>query len=703
MFKTAGGFRSAARVTSALALSLSALPCSATAAADPVPRDSVALDAVVVTADRRDSFGADFVQAGAFRDARVRDTPLTVTILPRELLDAQQARSIFDAVRNTAGVSQAQINTVIYSNLAIRGIQVDNATNFRLNGVLPIFNFVDMPLEDKDRVEILKGAGGLYYGFATPSGIVNLVTKRPTAKPLTAVELFGDSHGGVGGAVDLSRPLGDTAGLRINAGASTLKTGIERTSGHRHFISAALDWKPTDKLTLELDGQYVFKTVTEPTEFALPAAVGGVIAVPPLQASSKNLGADWMQARGWETNVLAKARYDISPAWSASFSAGQSYMKRDRAYSSFSAYSLATGSGTLGVAMTHGNDYRSTIYRADLAGAVQTGPIEHQLLIGVSQNVRDTNIPTAVRYSFAQNLYSPVAIPERPNPARIIANPSRAKDAGVFVFDRATYNGWLQATIGYRKADYSDISRTSVYKAKPGAWSYGLMIKPARWASLYGNYIEGLESGGAAQQIAANAGETLPAALSKQKEFGVKIEPLPGFLLTAAHFDIDRASSYINSANYFVQDGRANYKGFEFSASGEVTRDLSISLSAVSLDAKQVSGAASVVGKQIENTAKTSGSVFAEYRVRALGGLKVSAGLFRVGSRAVNALNQAFVPGYTTLDLGASYQVAIAGRPTTFRVYGQNVAGKRYWAATGSSLAAQGAPSSVKLSVSTAF
>lgn len=703
MFRTAGGIRGGAWVTSALVLSLSALTSPATAAEDANQRDSVALDAVVVTADRRDSFGADFVQAGAFRDARVRDTPLTVTILPRELLDAQQARSVFDAVRNTAGVSQAQINTVIYSNLAIRGIQVDNATNFRLNGVLPIFNFVDMPLEDKDRVEVLKGAGGLYYGFATPSGIVNLVTKRPTATPLAAVELFGNSHGGVGGAIDFSRPLGQTAGLRINAGGSTIETGIKRTKGHRYFASAALDWKPTDKLTVELDGQYIFKTIAEPTEFVLPAAVGGVVAVPPLQASSKNLGADWMQARGWETNVLAKARYDFSPAWSASFSAGQSYMKRDRAYSSFSGYNLATGAGVLGVAMTHGNDYRSTIYRADLAGAVQTGPIEHQLLIGVSQNIRDTHIPTAVRYSFAQNLYSPSAIPERPNPPRIIANPSRVRDTGVFVFDRATYKGWLQATLGYRKADYGDVSRTSAYKAKPGAWSYGLMVKPAKWASLYGNYIEGLESGGTAQQIAANAGETLPAALSKQKEFGIKIEPVAGFLLTAAHFDIDRASSYINSANYFVQDGRANYKGVEFSASGEITRDLSISLSAVSLDAKQVSGAASVVGKRIENTAKTSGSVFAEYRIRALDGLKVSAGLFRVGPRAVNALNQAFVPGYTTLDLGASYQVAMASRPMTFRVYGENVTGRRYWAATGSSLAAQGAPSSVKFSVSTVF
>jgi iron complex outermembrane receptor protein len=357
VFNKAVGVRRGAWASSALVLTLTALASPARAAdavADPTQRDSVALDAVVVTADRRDSFGADFVQAGAFRDARVRDTPLTVTILPRALLDAQQARSVFDAVRNTAGVSQAQINTVIFSNLAIRGIQVDNVTNYRLNGVLPIINFVDMPLEDKDRVEILKGAGGLYYGFATPSGIVNLVTKRPTAGPLTAVDLFGDSRGGVGGAIDISRPLGETAGVRVNAGGANLETGIDRTRGHRYFMSTALDWKPTDKLTIELDGEYIYKTVTEPTEFVLPAAVGGVIMPPPLQASSKNLGADWMQAKGWEANVLAKARYDFSSAWSASFSAGQSYLRRDRAYSSFSGYDLATGAGTLGVAMTHG-------------------------------------------------------------------------------------------------------------------------------------------------------------------------------------------------------------------------------------------------------------------------------------------------------------------------------------------------------------
>src|SRR5690348_1812755 len=91
-------------------------------------------EAIVVTADRRNSFGQDYLQAGAFRDSRIIDTPLTVSVISRDVLDAQQAQTIMDAAKNTAGVSQSQINSTIYSNLSIRGIPVDNFTNYRLNG-----------------------------------------------------------------------------------------------------------------------------------------------------------------------------------------------------------------------------------------------------------------------------------------------------------------------------------------------------------------------------------------------------------------------------------------------------------------------------------------------------------------------------------------------------------------------------------------
>ena len=42
------------------------------------------------------------------------------------------------------------------------------------NGTLPLNNLIEMPLEDKERVEALKGSSALYYGFSAPSGIVPL-------------------------------------------------------------------------------------------------------------------------------------------------------------------------------------------------------------------------------------------------------------------------------------------------------------------------------------------------------------------------------------------------------------------------------------------------------------------------------------------------------------------------------------------------
>lgn len=666
------------------------------------PKGPVVLTEIVITSDRKDSFGADFVQAGTFRNARAIDTPLTVAVVPKALLNAEQAQSILDAARNTAGVTSAQINNVIYSNLAIRGVPADNTTNYRLNGVLPIMNFIDMPLEDKDRVEVLKGASGLFYGFATPAGIVNLVTKRPTQGRFAQVSVFGNDFDDVGGSVDLNAS-GAASGIRLNGAVESLQNGIDRTSGHRHFVSAAYDLKPMSKLLIQLDGEYIQKSITEPTEWALPAPVNGVIALPPLQDSAKNLGASWLQAEASEHNLLAHVRYDLSPAWRVSFSTGQSYAVVDRRYSSFSGYDLATGNGTVNLAMTHGTTYDNVIYRGDIAGAFQTGPIDHTLLVGAAESILHVHIPAAVRMKFAQNLYDPVSLPVQPTPPRKIINPSKTTDIGYFALERAAFRDWAQVMVGIRKTDYTNAGLTSVYKTNPTTMSYGAVIKPLHWIGIYGTYIEGLESGGIASQIALNAGELLPAARSKQKEAGIKVQPLSTLLLTAAYFNIERASAYLNSSGYFVQDGRARYDGVEVSATGELTANLSIAASGTLLNAKQASGAAAVIGKQIENTARHSGSVFLQYRVPLVRGLSLSAGVFHVGSRAVNAANNAFVPGYTTYDIGAAYSRALLGHETMFNLYAQNVSNVRYWAATGSGLLAQAPPGVVKFSVSTRF
>ncbi len=487
--------------------------------------------------------------------------------------------------------------------------------------------------------------------------------------------------------------------MRVNAGTGILETGVRWTKGMRSFVTGAFDWKPAEGVQVLLDAEFIFKTITEPSEFSL-TPVNGRITLPPLQSSRQNLGADWMQARGKETNLLARVNYDVATGWRLAAAVGRSYLTRDRAYSSFGRYDPATGNGTLTVAQTTGNDFTNVVYRGDLSGLIRTGPIEHSLLFGLAFQTRDGNVPTAVRRNFAQNLHDPAFIPRPPSPPRIIANPTRTEDLAVYVLDRAAMGDWLQVTVGWRKTRYTDISRTSFYKVTPDTLSYGLMVKPVHWISAYANYIEGLEPGPIAQQIATNAGEILPAAVSRQKEAGVKIAPLAGLLLTGTYFQIARPAAYLNAANRFVQDGEAIYEGGEFSAVGELGRHLSITASAMTLSAHQRTGAASVVGTRIENAAPFSGSIFAAYRLPAVPGLSVSAGMFRVGRRAVNALNQAYAPGYTVFDLGVAYRFALLGKSATLHAYGDNITDRRYWASTGSSLLAQGLPRTVKLSLS---
>ena len=113
--------------------------------------------------------------------------------------------------------------------------------------------------------------------------------------------------------------------------------------------------------------------------------------------------------------------------------------------------------------------------------------------------------------------------------------------------------------------------------------------------SLYGTYIEGLESTPPAPFAAANSAALLPATDSTQREAGIKIELQPGLLIQAAYFNIERGSAFVDGANVYVLDGRARFRGTELSLTGELTPDWSIYATSQLLNAKQISGADTLI------------------------------------------------------------------------------------------------------------
>ncbi|NJO12450.1 MAG: TonB-dependent siderophore receptor, partial [Gammaproteobacteria bacterium] len=628
--------------TAALLPLLAAAQQSSAAAAN--DDDESVLQEIVVTADRPNSFAADLVQAGTFRGAALIDTPLTVNVLTRELLDAQQVTQLYDALRNTAGVTSAQLNNALYSNMAIRGIVVENRGNYRLNGALPIINLIDLPIENKERVEVLKGVSALYYGFTTPSGIVNLTSKRPPAERVLDATVFANRFGSVGGHVDYGQQFADGRfGVRVNALWADLDIGLDHSSGDRSFGSVAADWAATDTLKFEVDLERIDKTYSEPTTYFVATPMSGAPILPPLPNPEKNLGGEWMQGDGYENNALLTARWRVARDWELSASGGRSYLDRNRYFSQFQNYNLGTGNGTVQVTLTNGNINENNNYRGELSGAFFTGPLKHELTLGFTQNKREAEVTTNPTATYAQNLYDPVEPAEIALPARVVRTANEIDDQGLYLFDRISYREWLQLLVGVRQTDYESQTLTLAtgararYEADETTPAFGLVIKPREGLSFYGTYIEGLEEGGVAGPTTVNAGEILPPNTSEQFELGIKAE-FGRTLATLGYFDIDRASAFVNTAiNRFVQDGRTSYKGFEFSLSGEITDSLSVYATAMSLDATQERTAnAALAGLRPENTPEFTGTRYSTNSVPVVPGLAVSGGVFHTGDRPIN-------------------------------------------------------------------
>ncbi len=221
------------------------------------------IPSVVVTSSKW--IALDRASVGGFAETQLLDAPASITSIGQGQMQDLSIRSVTDASRYDASIGDAY-NAIGYAEqFSVRGFTLDNATSYRKD-MIAISGDTQIPLENKERIEILRGLAGLQAGVAAPGGMLNFVTKRPTNAPLRSATVEVRERGTVYGAVDLGGRFADRRfGYRINAAAEDLKSYVRGADGKRQFISAAFDWQMSPDALFQIDVDHQHKEqVTAP-------------------------------------------------------------------------------------------------------------------------------------------------------------------------------------------------------------------------------------------------------------------------------------------------------------------------------------------------------------------------------------------------------------------------------------------------------
>jgi iron complex outermembrane receptor protein len=361
---------------------------------------------IVVHGETAEGYLPEAVTVGTLDGAALKDTPISATVVTRELFTDQGARLLSDVVKNDASIGEDYAPVGYYGDYEIRGFTIDLATGLQING-MTIAGEQDVPLENKERVEFLKGIAGVESGVASAGGLIDYVTKRPAT--VKGVDLATDHRGTAYGAVDLGRLFGahKQVGARVNLAGERIESYVNDADGWRAVGAGSADWRISPKTILKGDFEYQHKVERSVCGYQL---LGGT-TVPDLGKvyPSTMLGEQsWAKPNTFDTfNTGARIDYDLPGGWRAFAAASYSHSLIDDnvvyAYgNSVTAPSyFFAPDGTYDI-----YDYRDpgelridALSEAIVAGRVKTGAITHELAFGGSIFLRSVQQPGFYTYA----------------------------------------------------------------------------------------------------------------------------------------------------------------------------------------------------------------------------------------------------------------------------------------------------------------
>ncbi|RYF80426.1 MAG: catecholate siderophore receptor Fiu [Comamonadaceae bacterium] len=204
----------------AVARAMPPLTAAATLMALALP--AVAQNASLPPVQVRDSASEDYKvekSANPKFTAPLVDTPQTISVIRKEVLQQQGAVSLGEALRNTPGITFTMGengNTQSGDSITMRGF--DTQGSIYVDGVRDL-GAVTRDTFNLEQIEVVKGSSGSDVGRAAASGYINLVSKVPQADNFFAGSASFGSADRHRLTADLNRTLslgGGTSAVRLN-------------------------------------------------------------------------------------------------------------------------------------------------------------------------------------------------------------------------------------------------------------------------------------------------------------------------------------------------------------------------------------------------------------------------------------------------------------------------------------------------------
>jgi outer membrane receptor protein involved in Fe transport len=194
----------------------------------------------------------------------ILDTPRNVTVVSREQMNAIGILETRDFSKLTAS-SYTQTNFGLPSNPSIRGQTADVLVNGMRRGLTVNGNGMPINFNALESVNIVKGTANVLYGATSyAGGYADFITKKPF------FDKFQGSVSATAGSYDVYRWNADFGGPVSSKLAYRISYSGEQSKGYYYHgkkntqaIYGALEWRPNERYTLEVNAEFFVADVTE--------------------------------------------------------------------------------------------------------------------------------------------------------------------------------------------------------------------------------------------------------------------------------------------------------------------------------------------------------------------------------------------------------------------------------------------------------